>query len=126
MRVHTRLTYFKNFECNLTVRVSGGDLCAAEAPIEPAGETKDASKFGAQSEGRDLISGSFIQPLIRCVFGKLFAKDIASRNSQENKERPQDEQEVIADIFRRMDEIKEDLAHERRQRKKLAARIDSK
>jgi len=40
------------------VRVSGGDLCAAEAPIEPAGETKDASKFGAQSEGRDLISGS--------------------------------------------------------------------
>ena len=40
------------------MRVSGGDLCAAEAPIEPAGETKDASKFGAQSEGRDLISGS--------------------------------------------------------------------
>ena len=33
-----------DFECNLTVRVSGGDLCAAEAPIEPAGETKDASK----------------------------------------------------------------------------------
>ena len=58
MRVHTRLTYFKDLECNLTVRVSGGDLCAAEAPIEPAGETKDASKFGAQSEGRDLISGS--------------------------------------------------------------------
>ena len=44
----------------MTVRVSGGDLCAAEAPIEPAGETKDASKFGAQSEGRDLISGSLI------------------------------------------------------------------
>ena len=42
------------------MRVSGGDLCAAEAPIEPAGETKDASKFGAQSEGRDLISGSLI------------------------------------------------------------------
>ena len=40
------------------MRGSGGDLCAAEAPIEPAGETKDASKFGAQSEGRDLISGS--------------------------------------------------------------------
>ena len=58
--MHTRLTYFKDFECTLTVRVSGGDLCAAEAPIEPAGETKDASKFGAQFEGRDLISGSLI------------------------------------------------------------------
>ena len=42
------------------MRVSSGDLCAAEAPIEPAGETKDASKFGAQSVGCDLISGSFI------------------------------------------------------------------
>ena len=36
----------------------------AEAPIEPAGETKDASKFGAQSEGRDLISGSLTKDVI--------------------------------------------------------------
>lgn len=68
----------------------------------------------------------FIQPLVRWVFGKIFAKDIASRNSQKNQERPNDEQEVIADIFRRMDEIQERLAHERRQRKKLAERIDTK
>lgn len=68
----------------------------------------------------------FIQPLVRWVFGKIFAKDLASRNSQKNQERPNDEQEVIADIFRRMDEIQEGLAHERRQRKKLAERIDTK
>ena len=68
----------------------------------------------------------FIQPLVRWVFGKIFAKDIASRNSQKNQERPNDEQEVIADIFRRMDEIQEGLAHERRQRKKLAERIETK
>lgn len=68
----------------------------------------------------------FIQPLVRWVFGKIFAKDIASRNSQKNQERPNDEQEVIADIFRRMDEIQERLAHERRQRKKLAERIETK
>lgn len=67
----------------------------------------------------------FIQPLVRWVFGKIFAKDIASRKHQEDKERPKDEQEVIADIFSRMDEIQEGLAHERRQRKKLADKINS-
>ncbi|MEE3451235.1 MAG: hypothetical protein VZR27_11190 [Acutalibacteraceae bacterium] len=66
----------------------------------------------------------FIQPFVRWAFAKIFAKDIASRNSQDQPERPTDEQEVIADIFRRMDEIQESLAHERRQRKKLAAKID--
>ena len=44
----------------MTVRVSGGDLCEAEAPTEAAAETKDASKMSAQSEGRDLISGSLV------------------------------------------------------------------
>ncbi len=66
----------------------------------------------------------FIQPFVRWAFAKIFAKDIASRNSQDQPERPTDEQEVIADIFRRMDEIQESPAHERRQRKKLAAKID--
>ena len=66
----------------------------------------------------------FIQPFVRWAFGKIFAKDIAERNSQEQPERPQDEQEAIADIFRRMDEIQESLAHERRQRKKLAEKIE--
>ena len=68
----------------------------------------------------------FIQPFVRWVFGKLFAKDIAARNSEELPERPQNEQEAIADIFRRMDEIQEKLAHERRQRKKLAEQISGK
>jgi len=65
----------------------------------------------------------FIQPLVRFLFGKLFAKDIAARNQQTEPERPQDETEAIADIFRRMDEIQERLEHERRQRKKLAEKI---
>ena len=62
----------------------------------------------------------FIQPVVRRIFGRIFARDIALRNTAQDKERPKDEQEVIADIFRRMDEIQKDLAHERRQRKKLA------
>lgn len=66
----------------------------------------------------------FIQPFVRWVFQKLFAKDIAARNSQEKPDRPQNEQEAIADIFRRMDEIQEKLAHERRQRKKLAQQME--
>ncbi|MGN0247169.1 MAG: hypothetical protein ACI4DK_14555 [Lachnospiraceae bacterium] len=66
----------------------------------------------------------FIQPFVRWAFQKLFAKDIAARNSQEEPERPQNEQEAIADIFRRMDEIQEKLAHERRQRKKLAQQME--
>lgn len=60
------------------------------------------------------------------AFGKLFAKDIAARNSTEMPERPQNEKEAIADIFRRMDEIQKDLAHERRQRKKLAEQITNR
>ena len=68
----------------------------------------------------------FIQPFVRWTFGKLFAKDIAARNSKEMPERPQNEQEAIADIFRRMDEIQKDLAHERRQRKKLAEQITNR
>ena len=68
----------------------------------------------------------FIQPFVRWAFGKLFARDIASRNQQAEPERPVDEQEAIADIFRRMDEIQENLAHERRQRKRLAAKIEEK
>ncbi|MDD6493006.1 MAG: hypothetical protein PUG54_12485 [Firmicutes bacterium] len=67
----------------------------------------------------------FIQPFVRGAFRKIFAKDIAARNSQELPERPQNEQEAIADIYRRMDEIQENLAHERRQRKKLAEQISS-
>lgn len=67
----------------------------------------------------------FIQPFVRFAFGKLFAKDIKARNTDKEQERPQDEQEVIADIFRRMDEIQEGLAHERRQRKRLAEKVNT-
>ncbi len=66
----------------------------------------------------------FIQPIVRRIFRMIFAKYISSRNEAENKERPKNEQDVIADIFHRIDEIQKDLAHERRQRKKLAEKID--
>ena len=65
----------------------------------------------------------FIQPFVRFLFGKLFAKDIAARKQQATPERPKDEMEAIADIFKRMDEIQERLEHERRQRKKLEEKI---
>ena len=54
---------------------------------------------------------------------KLFAKDIAARNKNISAERPMDETEAIADIFKRMDEIQERMEHERRQRKKLAEQL---
>ncbi|MCR5097683.1 MAG: hypothetical protein K6B14_01905, partial [Lachnospiraceae bacterium] len=66
----------------------------------------------------------FIQPFVRWAFGKLFAKDIAARNKNVSVERSKDETEAIANIFNRMDEIQERLEHERRQRKKLAERIN--
>lgn len=65
----------------------------------------------------------FIQPVVRWLFGKLFSRDIRQRNAQPVPELPHDEQEVISDIFRRMDEIQEGLAHERRQRKQLANKV---
>lgn len=67
----------------------------------------------------------FIQPFVRWAFGKLFAKDIAARNQMPKPERPKDETEAIADIFKRMDEIQERLEHERRQRKKLAEKVNN-
>ncbi|MGN0436802.1 MAG: hypothetical protein ACI4D8_09265 [Wujia sp.] len=66
----------------------------------------------------------FIQPVVRFIFGKIFAKDIKARISQEEPPRPQGEEDAIADIFRRMDEIQKNLEHERRQRRKLAEIID--
>ena len=65
----------------------------------------------------------FIQPFVRVLFKTIFAKDIKAR-AQKEQQRPTSEQEAIADIFRRIDEIQENLAHERRQRKKLAGRVN--
>lgn len=66
----------------------------------------------------------FIQPLVRVLFKAIFAKDIKARANEPQPQRPKSEQDAIADIFRRMDEIQENLAHERRQRKRLANRVD--
>lgn len=66
----------------------------------------------------------FIQPCVRTIFRLIFAKDIKQRSSGKQVERPKDETEAIADIFRRMDEIQSNLEHERRQRKKVAAYAD--
>lgn len=63
----------------------------------------------------------FIQPLVRFIFGKIFKRDIAAH--KQALQPPQDEQDVIADILHRMDELQNDIAHERRQRKKLAQRV---
>lgn len=68
----------------------------------------------------------FIQPLVRVIFKFIFAKDIKKRMEKDDTERAKSEEDVIADIFKRMDTIQEDLAHERRQRKKLAIKIDEK
>ncbi len=65
----------------------------------------------------------FIQPCVRTIFKALFRKDIEARNSAGSNTIPKNEEETIADIFRRMDEIKEELAHEHRRRKALEASI---
>lgn len=62
----------------------------------------------------------FIQPIVRTLFKVIFAKDIKARSNATEIDRPTDETEAIADIFRRIDEIQSNLEHERRQRKKLA------
>lgn len=65
----------------------------------------------------------FIQPIVRVLFKTLFRKDIAKR-AEENQEHkvekgekalPSDETETVADIFNRIDEIKEELKIELRE-----------
>lgn len=60
----------------------------------------------------------FIQPAVRVIFKTIFRKDIENRNEEEHAN-PENEQQVIANIFRRMDEIQEEIAHEHRRRKVL-------
>ncbi len=66
-----------------------------------------------------------IQPCVRVIFKAVFRKDIEARKSDAKDTIPENEEETIADIFRRMDEIKEELAHERRRRKALEASIQN-
>lgn len=73
----------------------------------------------------------FIQPFVRVAFKLLFHKQIRAREAAQNemevqgkpKIKPQDETEAIADLWKRMDELQEELAHERRQRKKLQSNL---
>lgn len=75
----------------------------------------------------------FIQPCVRVLFRAIFVKQIRKRAEEahaaeaigENGDRPQDETEAIADVWKRIDEISEQLAHEHRQRKKLQNRIEN-
>lgn len=62
----------------------------------------------------------FIQPAVRVIFKTVFRKDIEARakESEESmalkgkKPLPDDETDTVADIFRRMDEIKEEIKAE--------------
>lgn len=73
----------------------------------------------------------FIQPFVRVAFKLLFHKQIKEREAVQNeteaqgkpKIKPQDETEAIADLWKRMDELQAELAHERRQRKKLQSNL---
>jgi hypothetical protein len=75
----------------------------------------------------------FIQPFVRVLFKALFAKQIKARADKANeaeengleKARPTDETEAIADVWKRMDELSEMLAHERRQRKRLQEKVEN-
>lgn len=74
----------------------------------------------------------FIQPFVRVVFKLLFHRQIRAREDAQHEMeakgetmiKPQDETEAIGDLWKRMDELQEELAHERRQRKKLQSRIE--
>lgn len=62
----------------------------------------------------------FIQPFIRTVFKTLFRKDIANRKKEVSESeaqgynlKPQNEQEVIADIMKRIDKIQLELSEEK-------------
>lgn len=65
----------------------------------------------------------FIQPAVRIIFKLLFKKDIEARAKEEQHFSAENEQETIADIFRKMDEIQEEIAHEHRRRKALENQI---
>ena len=61
----------------------------------------------------------FIQPFVRTVFKFVFRKDLENRNKEAKekeahgeKMKPQEETEAIADIYKRVDEIKEELKRE--------------
>ncbi len=68
----------------------------------------------------------FIQPLVRVIFKALFRKDIEARAKEEQHFGAENEQETIADIFKRIDEIQKEVAHEHRRRKALEEGIQKR
>ncbi len=68
----------------------------------------------------------FIQPAVRMIFKILFHKDIETRTKEKQHFCANNEQEIIADIFKRMDEIQEEVAHEHRRRKTLEVEVQKK
>lgn len=67
----------------------------------------------------------FIQPAVRVIFKTIFRKDIANRSQTDSHAQPENEQEVILNIFKRIDEIQEEIAHEHRRRKALEEDVHS-
>lgn len=65
----------------------------------------------------------FIQPAVRIIFKMIFRKEIAARAKEKESFGAENEQEAIADIFKRIDEIQEEIAHEHRRRKELEADV---
>ena len=73
----------------------------------------------------------FIQPLVRTLFKALYHKQIKAREAAqaaaaaEGKEtaKPSDETEAIADVYRRVDEIKAELDAEKKLRAELQSRL---
>ena len=61
----------------------------------------------------------FIQPAVRVIFKTLFQKELKNRMAEKTPAKPQNEQEAILEIFRQMDELQEEIAHEHRRRKAL-------
>jgi len=68
----------------------------------------------------------FIQPAVRVIFKALFRKDIEVRAKNEQHFGAENEQEAIADIFKRIDEIQEEVEHEHKCRKALEADVNKK
>ena len=66
----------------------------------------------------------FIQPAVRVIFKTIFRKDIANRSSENSYQQPESEQEVILNIFKRIDEIQDEIAHEHRRRKALEENVN--
>ena len=76
----------------------------------------------------------FIQPLVRVVFRTLFARRIKARNAEsqaaeaagEQRQKPVDETEAIADVWKRIEEISAELAEERARSSELRSKLEQK